>query len=143
MIRRPPRSTRTDTLFPYTTLFRSAYRAEGRRRHTRGAAGTALRDDKPAFGQGQPERRGPYIRCDRLGRRGRKPQFHQQRARIRPLTGVVDGPPVTSAISAPATCLAATPRICSTASRTCVIPQQYTHDSCPPSGVTGQLPYIR
>src|SRR3546814_10469847 len=26
MIRRPPRSTRTDTLFPYTTLFRSASR---------------------------------------------------------------------------------------------------------------------
>src|SRR3546814_11307412 len=25
MIRRPPRSTRTDTLFPYTTLFRSCY----------------------------------------------------------------------------------------------------------------------
>src|SRR3546814_5990682 len=24
MLRRPPRSTRTDTLFPYTTLFRSA-----------------------------------------------------------------------------------------------------------------------
>src|SRR3546814_18387475 len=30
MIRRPPRSTRTDTLFPYTTLFRSVER--GRRR---------------------------------------------------------------------------------------------------------------
>src|SRR3546814_16826513 len=29
MIRRPPRSTRTDTLFPYTTLFRSE-RARGR-----------------------------------------------------------------------------------------------------------------
>src|SRR3546814_16128192 len=28
MIRRPPRSTRTDTLFPYTTLFRSARRGE-------------------------------------------------------------------------------------------------------------------
>src|SRR3546814_4015007 len=27
MIRRPPRSTRTDTLFPYTTLFRSAGRS--------------------------------------------------------------------------------------------------------------------
>src|SRR3546814_17960436 len=27
MIRRPPRSTRTDTLFPYTTLFRSASHA--------------------------------------------------------------------------------------------------------------------
>src|SRR3546814_1649209 len=26
MIRRPPRSTRTDTLFPYTTLFRSRQR---------------------------------------------------------------------------------------------------------------------
>src|SRR3546814_4277518 len=28
MIRRPPRSTRTDTLFPYTTLFRSCDRAD-------------------------------------------------------------------------------------------------------------------
>src|SRR3546814_10608590 len=30
MIRRPPRSTRTDTLFPYTTLFRSQPRSEVR-----------------------------------------------------------------------------------------------------------------
>src|SRR3546814_4633434 len=29
MIRRPPRSTRTDTLFPYTTLFRSPRRRPG------------------------------------------------------------------------------------------------------------------
>src|SRR3546814_15714600 len=29
MIRRPPRSTRTDTLFPYTTLFRSMVLAGG------------------------------------------------------------------------------------------------------------------
>src|SRR3546814_4433373 len=29
MIRRPPRSTRTDTLFPYTTLFRSRPRPHG------------------------------------------------------------------------------------------------------------------
>src|SRR3546814_1412147 len=29
MIRRPPRSTRTDTLFPYTTLFRSAMSKHG------------------------------------------------------------------------------------------------------------------
>src|SRR3546814_4928868 len=33
MIRRPPRSTRTDTLFPYTTLFRST--GEGFRRANR------------------------------------------------------------------------------------------------------------
>src|SRR3546814_2039767 len=46
MIRRPPRSTRTDTLFPYTTLFRSLDRALGellldrlqRRARTRDAA---------------------------------------------------------------------------------------------------------
>src|SRR3546814_2158252 len=35
MIRRPPRSTRTDTLFPYTTLFRS--RRIGNRRGDQGA----------------------------------------------------------------------------------------------------------
>src|SRR3546814_7399322 len=38
MIRRPPRSTRTDTLFPYTTLFRST-----QARGDRGAAGAARR----------------------------------------------------------------------------------------------------
>src|SRR3546814_20044457 len=32
MIRRPPRSTRTDTLFPYTTLFRSHTAAHRARR---------------------------------------------------------------------------------------------------------------
>src|SRR3546814_9751735 len=30
MIRRPPRATRTDTLFPYTTLFRSSHNAGAR-----------------------------------------------------------------------------------------------------------------
>src|SRR3546814_20829537 len=38
MIRRPPRSTRTDTLLPYTTLFRSL-----RPQRDRGAAGVARR----------------------------------------------------------------------------------------------------
>src|SRR3546814_7010923 len=38
MIRRPPRSTRTDTLFPYTTLFRSRRQRMG----TRPAAGAAV-----------------------------------------------------------------------------------------------------
>src|SRR3546814_1353456 len=36
MLRRPPRSTRTDTLFPYTTLFRS-FRPAQRRRQPPGA----------------------------------------------------------------------------------------------------------
>src|SRR3546814_5153384 len=36
MIRRPPRSTRTDTLFPYTTLFRAGNRSGNARDRTRG-----------------------------------------------------------------------------------------------------------
>src|SRR3546814_1042650 len=35
MIRRPPRSTRTDTLFPYTTLFRSGRAFAGQHGHQR------------------------------------------------------------------------------------------------------------
>src|SRR3546814_11634604 len=35
MIRRPPRSTRTDTLFPYTTLFRSLPARPGLLHHVR------------------------------------------------------------------------------------------------------------
>src|SRR3546814_8888165 len=47
MIRRPPRSTRTDTLFPYTTLFRSdgvEQRRHGLARGDAGAAGAGLDD---------------------------------------------------------------------------------------------------
>src|SRR3546814_6160983 len=36
MIRRPPRSTRTDTLFPYTTLFRSTFTMLGNALDVRG-----------------------------------------------------------------------------------------------------------
>src|SRR3546814_1814701 len=47
MIRRPPRSTRTDTLFPYTTLFRSPHDGIGGRsrayRRTDGARGAQCR----------------------------------------------------------------------------------------------------
>src|SRR3546814_12499662 len=41
MIRRPPRSTRTDTLFPYTTLFRSADAHAAKRWPANGKVGTA------------------------------------------------------------------------------------------------------
>src|SRR3546814_2254742 len=58
MIRRPPRSTRTDTLFPYTTLFRSVFfgivaeqrrvqRIGGQRVHRFAGA----RAENPEFGQ--------------------------------------------------------------------------------------------
>src|SRR3546814_18899355 len=39
MLRRPPRSTRTDTLFPYTTLFRSKGHGRARDRHEDQAGG--------------------------------------------------------------------------------------------------------
>src|SRR3546814_7336162 len=42
MIRRPPRSTRTDTLFPYTTLFRS----QSQLRYTNGAFSVALENPR-------------------------------------------------------------------------------------------------
>src|SRR3546814_20154057 len=43
MIRRPPRSTRTDTLFPYTTLFRSGAVGRARERRLDALGGKALR----------------------------------------------------------------------------------------------------
>src|SRR3546814_15823887 len=59
MIRRPPRSTRTDTLFPYTTLFRavdrqlalefSAALAAGRARHSGADLGYRAAPVHPAY----------------------------------------------------------------------------------------------
>src|SRR3546814_3894192 len=53
MIRRPPRSTRTDTLFPYTTLFRSGGRAPAGARGAEGAAGGQLRLHQGLVGRSQ------------------------------------------------------------------------------------------
>src|SRR3546814_12634619 len=47
MIRRPPRSTRTDTLFPYTTLFRS----RPQRRVFRGHPDAALHESDRHLGR--------------------------------------------------------------------------------------------
>src|SRR3546814_12316334 len=51
MIRRPPRSTRTDTLFPYTTLFRST--GAGESLHRVGAS----RSSEIAYGLQRDRRR--------------------------------------------------------------------------------------
>src|SRR3546814_8389118 len=49
MIRRPPRSTRTDTLFPYTTLFRSPHaRRADRRALSPLRRGGGRREGRPA-----------------------------------------------------------------------------------------------
>src|SRR3546814_5171203 len=52
--RRPPRSTRTDTLFPYTTLFRSGVHRRSRGLHDRRRRGRVLRHRQP---RGRRERR--------------------------------------------------------------------------------------
>src|SRR3546814_20882429 len=58
MIRRPPRSTRTDTLFPYTTLFRSARpHGQSRTEADRESAGDAGVDCGQAEGQRRLHRR--------------------------------------------------------------------------------------
>src|SRR3546814_21136932 len=46
MIRRPPRSTRTDTLFPYTTLFRSLELLDVSVSASSGVIGKAIEDTK-------------------------------------------------------------------------------------------------
>src|SRR3546814_7679472 len=64
MIRRPPRSTRTDTLFPYTTRFRAALdHTAGVRCHCRACVPAKNTRDvtKPS-----PDRKPPPLRCSRL-----------------------------------------------------------------------------
>src|SRR3546814_20744850 len=59
MIRRPPRSTRTDTLFPYTTLFRSqeATRLPRQKPGLREVSIHASAQEAPPLGSGWPSRR--------------------------------------------------------------------------------------
>src|SRR3546814_7906697 len=75
MIRRPPRATRTDTLFPYTTRFRSGVEEGGRKglaqgvqraRHV-GAAGQAEAQ------QGEAQRRQLLPRAHRVAEAGDLP----------------------------------------------------------------------
>src|SRR3546814_5860121 len=68
MIRRPPRSTRTDTLFPYTTLFRS--------RPDQRLASIPPRSHRQAQAQVPACRRGARRTCScrvRVGGTGRRP----------------------------------------------------------------------
>src|SRR3546814_5117727 len=69
MIRRPPRSTRTDTLFPYTTLFRALFRGAVLDRLQR-LPGPGLRRPEPGDPQcgafpHQGRRTGAYRLSDR------------------------------------------------------------------------------
>src|SRR3546814_15577063 len=83
MIRRPPRSTRTDTLFPYTTLFRSRgcvgeqRNERGRQQATANTHGEALEGRTNANAMRTASR---WRRGDGSPRRGRGSAFLQQHA---------------------------------------------------------------
>src|SRR3546814_1364872 len=59
MIRRPPRSTRTDTLFPYTTLFRSEKLGDDS-----GALASAREADAPDIPADQQVQPADYVRIE-------------------------------------------------------------------------------
>src|SRR3546814_10693373 len=65
MKQRPPRSTRTDTLFPYTTLFRSVDPGTTRRkRPCRPRAGSEAVRSLRKPGRPPPRERPPHTHCD-------------------------------------------------------------------------------
>src|SRR3546814_7356441 len=87
MIRRPPRSTRTDTLFPYTTLFRSRpLRRRWRRAGRRGGARTGAQYPPPPRAARRRRRRPRAVQ----GFRPQRPAVPPDRGRGRPAVGVAD-----------------------------------------------------
>src|SRR3546814_8258039 len=83
MIRRPPRSTRTDTLFPYTTLFRSGLYGDFVVHMAKIEEVGAGDHEKPLrWEQGHHAR---SVRHARLQRRGRAITVSYDRARCRPV----------------------------------------------------------
>src|SRR3546814_2388215 len=76
MILRPPRSTRTDTLFPYTTLFRSHHRAQPTRHG-------ASRRHRVAAPQRPAELARLWRRAGRGGENAERPQRQRRSPRGR------------------------------------------------------------
>src|SRR3546814_7804383 len=93
MIRRPPRSTRTDTLFPYTTLFRSIRHSHQRHASSHSIPGRvdhAFADlDRGVAGGGRGlvlPRRHLAARCDgRLRRVGRRSRSEEHTSELQSL----------------------------------------------------------
>src|SRR3546814_4725323 len=75
MIRRPPRSTRTDTLFPYTTLFRSKARRRAR------SGGAARQDDGRAAAARHRQGQRDHGDARRTALRGPPPRLSGRRPR--------------------------------------------------------------
>src|SRR3546814_15273503 len=69
MRRRPPRATRTDTRFPYTTLFRSG-RGAAEDRHLQALQARGLAEGADGMGESQRGGHGPQHPCDHRQERG-------------------------------------------------------------------------
>src|SRR3546814_4165908 len=84
MIRRPPRSTRTDTLFPYTTLFRSPLRSLGGSVRAHGPG-----SPDPDFGARRGQRDAPWsilgLDAHRLGHMDRYPRSEEHTSELQSL----------------------------------------------------------
>src|SRR3546814_7605904 len=92
MIRRPPISTRPDTLFPYTTLFRSyrrtAWRGYAKRGDRKGASARSLLQALPhqaRHAQRLDRRRADLPLADRASARGRLPLLREASGDFSPL----------------------------------------------------------
>src|SRR3546814_14702198 len=73
MIRRPPRSTRTDTLFPYTTLFRSPMSEPGSATMSILIEADGSVGDCTFSGTGQMIEQGDMSLCDVFGKQRYEP----------------------------------------------------------------------
>src|SRR3546814_8432727 len=82
MFRRPPRSTRTDTLFPYTTLFRSGRMRATRRHRVQAIQSATAAHRRHHRGQETPARR-PWQADTDPGAAPRRLQLGNARARYR------------------------------------------------------------
>src|SRR3546814_1600241 len=83
MVRLPPRSTRTDTLFPYTTLFRSYSRRQTKKPASPGEklAGPSERKGQTGRGNARPEPLKLRVRVRQSFRGPFRPSAHRLRSR--------------------------------------------------------------
>src|SRR3546814_15534738 len=67
MIRRPPRSTRTDTLFPYTTLFRSEAKHTADEQREQRPRQAQIDHDSPLYGIAAAQKHVDHLRGGKRG----------------------------------------------------------------------------
>src|SRR6056297_3757523 len=95
MIPQPPRSTRTDTLFPYTTLFRSGTLADQTLAYPGSPESLALEPQKTEFVEGVHQPQGP-AKFEAIDDHRRIGKAHMLRTQV---TMPLDDPPLARTIA--------------------------------------------